>query len=87
MGSRSKHGPRRGSAQYLTPPPPDHQAVKREALDYIDDHPQSDADEVAQACFDGSRVIAHQALNSLRNDGFVTRLYRQGKNLYTTKER
>lgn len=87
MGSRSKLGSRRGSPQYLTPPPPDHQAVKRTALNYVDDHPQCDHEEVAQACFDGSRVIAHQALNSLRNDGFVTRLYQQGKNLYTTKEK
>ena len=74
MGSKSKMGRKRPDAQWLTAPQPlDHQADKRTVLDYLDDHPDSEACEVAAECFDGSIVIASQALNSLKNDGIVVR--------------
>lgn len=88
MGTRSKYmqkKKRRPAAEYLTSRPPlDHQATKREAYAFVKGHPETSALELAQGCehFDGSRVIAASALNSLRNDGFVTRV----KNRFTIKE-
>jgi len=73
MGSRSKMGKKRGSAEYLKQQEPDHHTDTRAVWSFVKNHPGSSAHEVALELFDGSYTIAHRALNTLRNRGVLAR--------------